>query len=357
MEISKRNTALDLIRILAVYLVISIHFFSYIGFYEQTVKGGQLYVAVLTRTFCTTCVPLFLILTGYLMNSKEISKKYYLSISKTLNIYVLVSIIQIMFEKVCYNKDISIKNVTINILNFTATNYAWYIEMYIGLYILIPFLNILYRNISEKKQKKILVVSLLFLTALPGLVNIRLFEINKIIPSWWTNLYPITYYFIGCYICEFNLKIKKRFNILLLIITTIIIGTFNFYMSYDKKFIWGNWCDWASILTVILACLLFVLLLNIDMKSRTEYVKKVLEKLSNLCLGAYMLSAIFDEIFYSKLNMEVADVSDRYKYYFTIVPIIFFCSMGLSYVLNFFYNILLQLIELVVKLSKKIFLG
>ena len=44
------------------------------------------------------CVPLFLLLTGYLMKNKELSIKYYKGIGNTLFVYVLASIACVLFK-------------------------------------------------------------------------------------------------------------------------------------------------------------------------------------------------------------------------------------------------------------------
>ena len=48
------------------------------------------------------------------------------------------------------------KNINIfwNIVNFQQ--YSWYVNMYIGLFILIPFLNTIWQNLKTEKQKKYL---------------------------------------------------------------------------------------------------------------------------------------------------------------------------------------------------------
>lgn len=73
----KRNLNLDLIRSIAVFSVLSVHFFLNNGFYEYPVDGGRMYMMVAMRTFFMICVPLFLILTGYLMNKKKLSIEYF----------------------------------------------------------------------------------------------------------------------------------------------------------------------------------------------------------------------------------------------------------------------------------------
>ena len=58
----------------------------------------------------------------------------------------------------------------LSILDFSADSYAWYIEMYIGLFLIIPFLNILWNNLNDVGRKW-LIITLLGLTALPSLLN------------------------------------------------------------------------------------------------------------------------------------------------------------------------------------------
>ena len=86
--------------------------------------------------------------------------------------------------------------------------------MYIGLFAVIPFLNVLYGNL-DRRGKKLLISVMVFVTVLPTTFN--LFDwfagltapdippqpfAFKIFPDFWTNLYPVTYYFIGAFIGE-----------------------------------------------------------------------------------------------------------------------------------------------------------
>ena len=72
-----RMVAADVLRCVACYLVISIHFLMNSGFYSTTVYGKKMFLAVLIRCACTICVPLFLILSGYLMNKAVLNYSYY----------------------------------------------------------------------------------------------------------------------------------------------------------------------------------------------------------------------------------------------------------------------------------------
>lgn len=76
----KRNINIDLIKSIAVFSVISVHFFLNVGLYEIIINSSNMYIAIFFRTLFMICVPLFIITTGYLMKDKTLSKKYYLGI-------------------------------------------------------------------------------------------------------------------------------------------------------------------------------------------------------------------------------------------------------------------------------------
>ncbi len=343
----QRDASLDVIRIVALFSVMSVHSFLHTGFYSQIVSGERMYVAVLARTMFMVCVPLFMILTGYLMNKKQISKKYYMGLEKTISIYILASLACILYKVYCEEMQYTIKKVILEILNFSAANYAWYVEMYIGLYLLIPFLNIIWHNLKTRKEKLILLMTFILLTALPGVINSHNFvlngwwlnpasskEYNAIIPDWWAGIYPITYYFIGCYLNEFKLKIPKLTNIVAFILAVVLIGSFNYYRSYGVVFVKGAYQNWGSLFNVIMTVLLFNLLLNINFNQLSNGIKNFLGKISNLCFGAYLVSWIFDSAYYSILNAIIPEMLERLNWYIVIVPTIFVCSLILSAILN-----------------------
>ncbi len=347
-KLKSRNSAMDIIRIVAVFTVVSVHFFLHNGFYSQTVKGTEMYIMVLMRTFFSVCVPLFIILTGYLMSKKTLSKKYYSGIVKTLIIFVLATIVCMVFKTIKYDDPFTVKAFILNTLNFTGANYSWYIEMYIGLFLIIPFLNLAYNNLKDKKQKQILVLTMIGITILPTALNIFNFEtaawwldpkssdtFSALLPDWWIGFYPITYYFTGCYLREYGLKLKTRTLFILLVSAIVLFGSFNFYRSYDTTFKSGVYVYWYGFEPYVLSTILFALLSRIKTEKCKPATKFVLWKLSDLALGIYLLSYVFDVIVYEKLNASVPVMLDRLPYYFITVPTVFICAAIGSAILNF----------------------
>ena len=85
-----RDYRLDIIRIFSLFCVIAVHFFLNSGFYDEIVVEKRMYIMSIFRSFFIICVPMFIMLTGYLVNGKTLSKKYYKGIIcyNTRNIFI-----------------------------------------------------------------------------------------------------------------------------------------------------------------------------------------------------------------------------------------------------------------------------
>ena len=97
-KLKSRNPSMDIVRIVAVLCVISIHFFYHSGFYYTTIDNPAMYFATVLRTLFSVCVPLFMILSGYLLCNKTLKKGYYSGIRKTIIVYILVAVACIIYK-------------------------------------------------------------------------------------------------------------------------------------------------------------------------------------------------------------------------------------------------------------------
>lgn len=274
-----------------------------------------------------------MITTGYLMKNKTLSKKYYLGISRVLIIYLLDAVLYLNYNILYLNQQTDIKHIVYNILNFEI-GYSWYVEMYIGLFLLIPFINLIYNNLKSKKQKQILIMTMLILTSFQGIFNIK----YSLIPDWWTGIYPLTYYFIGCYLKEYKVNIKSLKNILLFLICLVISSFINIYISKGKTFVWGIHNEYSSILNVSTSVLIFILITNLDLQKLNIKLKKIITKLSELSLGVYLTSGTIDRFLYFNhfKNVDFFSIIG----YFKIVLLIFILSISLSIIINIIYKII-----------------
>lgn len=336
MEGKKRNLNIDLTKCIAVFTVISVHFFYNNGFYSIPVSTPRMYFMTGMRTLFMVCVPLFLLVTGALMNKKTLCARYYRGILHTLFIYLLSCAVCMGFNYFYKGTPYTPSQLVLSIFDFSAAQYSWYVEMYIGLFLIIPFLNLIYQNLDTKRQKQILILSFLALTALPTMVNYY----EELIPNWWQGFYPISYYFLGAYLNEYPVRMKKRMIAFLLLIWIVFCTLFNIYFCYGEKFVWGIYNGWGGFQNVVSSGLLFALIQKLDLSRLPAWVKKCIVRISVLSFGAYLVSYIFDQIFYGKLNSAVLFMEDRLVYYPLIVPAVFLCSLLLSQCFQFLYQLL-----------------
>ncbi|MBP3413550.1 MAG: acyltransferase family protein [Oscillospiraceae bacterium] len=355
---------MDVIRIFAFLCVVSVHFFLNSGFYDHVVEGGSMLLMTALRNFFMICVPLFMILSGYLLKDKIPCKSYYARIFQTLGIYLLASIACAGYEFLFNRENFSAMGSVLGLFTFSTAPYSWYIEMYIGLFLIIPFLNRMYNGMTQK-MKKLLIAMFLVLTALPSIMNIWQFfnpswwlrpavsqNYDFLVPDYWIELYPITYYFIGCYLREYPIKLKSSTNFFLIVGVFAVSGAFNAYRSIGDVFVEGSWSEHRSFFVTIQSVLVFNFLNRINLSRVGERTGIVLKKLSSWTLGAYLCSSIFDDYFYKILKTAEPVMERRILYFPIIVLVVAICSLVLSAVLNWIYDLLVSLLAFVRKKTK-----
>ena len=352
----KRVFGLDLVRVVALILVMLVHSFFYSDFNSQPLNSLQSFILLYFRNIAFVGVLLFITLTGYLKTNKKLDKNHYKSLINVLLVYFIVSIITVIYRNYVLHTSVPLVLLLIGIFNYTAAPYAWYVEMYIGLFLMIPFLNILYHNIPTKRQKQILILTLFSIISLfPTLSKIVISGyVIDIFPDWWKLFFPILMYYIGSYLREYKIHINKLvllpITILYIYLQTVILyyyaqgnNTYSIPISENSAF------------SVILACLVFLLLYDLKTHSKINY--KIMAFFSETTFAAYLMSYCFDETFYSLIPL----FTPGSKYYFALcsfitMPIIFLCSILSGYIVNLIIKIVTKIIKNIkAKLAKRTF--
>lgn len=352
MSMKKREPGLDLLRCLALILVISVHFFMKSGFYSEPVLGWRMIVMLFMRTFCMTCVPIFMMLSGYLLSGETVSARYYKRIVRIYITYLLIQPLCFLYRHLVIGESFGLTGTICLILKYEQ-NYSWYINMYIGLFLLAPFLNGMYHSLQKQSHKKLLVWSLLFMTAFPALLNTHQVthlswwlnptssdSYHQLIPDWWLKMYPITYYILGCYFREYPIKWKMSTKVTALVLGILVIGLYNLYRTYSVPCPSGEWSDHKSILTVILTVLLFTLCRDLKLEKLGDKAHWLIQKVSRLSLAAYLLSWIPDQYFYPILIQHQPSVPMRLNYFPIMVVIVLTCSVLMAAVVDFLCSII-----------------
>ena len=359
-NLSARSPAMDVVRSFALLFVISVHFLLNSGYYSVAVDGPVMFVMTVLRALFIICVPLFMMLSGYLMINKQPNKKYYAKIGYVLVIYLLATLCCTAYKVFMLKETVTVGNVIRGLLNYTGAQYAWYVEMYIGLFLLVPFLNVLYNNLKSQKEKQLLLAVLLFLTALPKVLNVFVPDLAwfrnptsskdywHLVPDFWVVLYPITYYFLGAYIKEYKIPLRPRTLALLSVLLMVANGAYLYYRCHGVAFIWGGWQDYGSLFIVAQSVLFFAFFDNLNYDKFPRFLAKGVQHVSKLSFGAYLVSWVFDQHFYKMLKEAHPDILSRMKY----LPIIVFCVLTCSLLASF---VMEKIYEFLVFLKNKLF--
>lgn len=324
-----RDLNLDLIRAVAAFLVVSVHFILKIDFYYYPVAGWGTLLTSIIRMVFMTCVPLFLILTGYLCCHKELSKRYFLGISRVLLSYLLASAVSLLYRWLYLKEAMTPLHAIRRVLDFTGVATGWYIEMYLGLFLLIPFLNMLWKSLDQRARLA-LTVTLLVLTSLPTLTNFRW----SILPDWWDNLYPLAYYFMGAYFRDHQPHLPTLPALGGFVLAVVAGGTLGFLVNYGAPYQDTGLSSWPGPTVVISACLLFLLLKKVPLQNVPRWMRWLIRKGSELSLLIYLVSWCFDSAYYPKLWAAVPGMAERLPYYFIMVPAVYLSSAVVAQVLE-----------------------
>lgn len=285
------------------------------------------------------CVPVFIIVTGYLMHKKQLSKSYYSKLSGVLLIYLVTSIIYWIYAAATDNT-ISVGGIFGKIIGGEGSPYSWYIEMYIGLFLFIPFLNAAWINLKTKRSRQILCLTLALVVTGPLVVfkNIHL-------PDFWIGLWPFMYYYIGAYLNEYRPKISGGARLGLLVISWGLLCTAAiFQIAQNNHIIPTNLTDLSYPWIMLYSVAIFIATLGITTRP-PRIISKLIISISSHTLGTYLISAIFDEIIYRKiLNFGTTPALD-FRHAFYAIPIIFIASYISAIIISTILKIILRVIN------------
>ncbi len=278
----KRESGIDLFRILGLLFVNGVHAFLYNGFYAQAQTGWAMWLADSFRWLFFGCNAMFLLLTGYLKSPKPWNKSYYRGPVGVLIGYALTCLVSYPIRYYLLGE----KDALFIWIErfFTFSNYSWYIEMYIGLILISPLINLAISRLEKPKHLLLLAGGCVVATTLHSITAL------DIIPDYCGAMYPITLYVLGAVIRKLQIKVPAPLALGGAALTAIGLGGFSmltategFYTGFTQGYS-GFW------ITVMVVCLfLGIYRLNLPQKAA-----KALAFWSGGVLEGYILSRLLD---------------------------------------------------------------
>lgn len=296
MQERKRLTGPDVVRCVALLFIIGVHFFYNNGFYQRKQLGLEMLVADIVRWLTFSCVPMFIILTGYLKANAKLSLNFYKGIVSIIVTWIVVSFICILFKEFYVGKNNTVFRWLVEFLNYQGADYSWYIELYIGLFLLIPFLNGFFGWENDRKYHIILLITMVITAFVPSIVNGATIngEVVDIMPNYFVSMWPFAYYFIGCFLRKYEVKINAWLCLAIAVAFSVVKGIMSFTSAYKTTFYKGIGGGYSDFFVAVITVFVFMACYRVEIKN--ERLKKLFAHVSQRALHVYLLSSIADAL-------------------------------------------------------------
>ena len=295
-ERSKRQSNIELLRIVAACGVIILHYNNpNIGGGYKAVEDGSINQAIMTffETVFICAVNLYVLISGYFMRNS--TKRDLIKPIELLAQLIAFELLFYLIKELPKGEGLSFTTV----LGYFTPSY-WFVFVYIALYLISPYINLVWSHLSESGKKMLLIICTVLFSIYSILTDIiqhfRPDENNGLSTigllgseAGCTIVNFVLMYLLGCYLRDCEEKGKKtgtgKLALLLVLNVAAIFG-----WTYLEKIITGdvinNTAAWNydNPLVITEAVIVFLIFSNMKLGSN-----KVINKLATASFPAYLI--------------------------------------------------------------------
>ena len=208
--VKERNIGIDLLRIIAMYMIVILHVLGQGGILSNSKKFSlSFYLGWLLETFAYCSVNIFGLISGYVMINSKVNQ--YKIILLWLNLFYYSTIITLMFKYIPYFSklyQVTTYYLIISIFFPTISKRYWYFTAYFGMYFFIPYLNKLIHSLNQKEMNNLCLTIIILFTILHLLAPEKFDPFS--LYSGYTTLWLISLYIFGAYLKLYSIQLSKK---------------------------------------------------------------------------------------------------------------------------------------------------
>lgn len=282
---------IDIIKVLAIFLVIFNHSHWYIGTSINNITRDIYY---LLYSLCKTAVPLFIMISGTLNLKKEITYKD-IFIKRICRIFI--PLLFIIIITVFANKGTIIDFIkTLFIDKYLDKNiyWLWYLYLMIGLYLITPLLQKMIKNFKNKDYIIFFTITILLvglIDTFPSVFKLFFNEFMELKKDFTAGLFTVPLgYYVGGYYLD-NLKLEKKYLIIctITLIFSIIMEFFILKYGINTGMHYDELLSYKHFLVAISAICVFIIIKYIFNNYRKDNLfSKTIIYTSNAVFGIYL---------------------------------------------------------------------
>jgi len=278
----------DLIRAVAILLVVVIHTSAPVVVSFSEVELSDWFFANSLDSLARVSVPLFFMISGYLVLNKDLSLYSIISrASKRILIPLLFwSIFYIAYATSEHGFDYLISYDFLSLLKNPAQYHLWFLYNILFLYLLIPLLKaIIEKNLS------IYFISFCFIKEMVAFLPINIYWDFTPISSF--SAYMVAGYYIG-HMKPLTLKFKLVAGFVFLFFSAFT-AIKTYYLSIDADGFIGKYYAYNSPNVMVMSFCLYFLLKDVDINF--NFARKTISMVSMCALGIYGLHVLIIHLF------------------------------------------------------------
>ena len=297
-----RKSNFELMRIISMVMIIYYHIILHGNILLNSKNIYFTFTNEIIEFLIIVHVNLFMLLTGYFqVDSKFKLSKVFSLLAKTIFYAIIIMIILSCLGLVSLNKVGIIREVFL----LENTGQYWFIKVYLLLYCLSPFINILINSLEQGRYKSLIFTSVLLICVLPYITGNKGFFIN----DGFTLYNAIVMYLIGAYLKKYKIKdsyhfanMPKRKYQTVMLIFYIFLALIN-YTLYKTSIqlavsspifneIFGNFVScvfgYENPIIILQSICFFLFFESLDIK-----YNKIINRIAKLIFGVYLIHENF----------------------------------------------------------------
>ena len=315
--------SLELLRLLATIGVIGDHVpLCTVKYFSDTATDMDKLIYFGCMMFCHWPVPVFMMITGYLMRNKKILDypsiwKYFKRISILLLLFGFTfALMELYFNDKTFSLAM-LQQASLNVLEGNTWKHLWYLYMLLGIYLILPVLHSFITPPSADARKNLLLLTLIILFS----SIIPFFNLHCGINFPLCSVY-VAYAIIGFLLSKIGYqqirKLRMGYIVGIMLVTFLLI----FWEAYD---LYINNIEWTlkmspytSPIIIVQSTCIFIIAMKMQPHISKFVNNNIVKRLNRCSLGIYIIHMVWVNLALKVLHINIM----TYNYAMIIVAII-----------------------------------
>lgn len=295
----EKNYQLEVLRVLSCINVILIHVCNLYSRSFGQISDGEYVFSVVLNAYARTSVPIFFMISGATCLGRCYDfNKYKKRVINTAVVLVIASVLYRIWNILYFDRAYDYHD----LFDTPTKLHLWYMYAYLGILIMLPFLQNMLQNLDRKFEMLFVVIWFVFIVAYRVLDRLNM-DIGYPLPIIGSTYY-IGYFVLGYLICKYLKEIKiKRFWLYVIrygsLLTTVL---FMCYGSFSR----GKHYDWywqyRALFIAVASIALFILVASGKAKKCMFFGKDAVTSIARLSFTIYLIHPFFLDLIKTELD-------------------------------------------------------